>query len=571
MSKAWKAQCPSERRTPLSCLRSALAAVLLLAACAAPAPQPGASNAGPVTVKLIAFNDFHGHLQPPGSTTRVPVEGGAEIEIPTGGVAWLSGQIKVLQAQNPRSAVVAAGDLIGASPLISSLLDHEPTMAALTDAGLEFSAVGNHEFDRGVPELLRLQKLAGFQYLAANVRYQDTGKLLFPAWASKQLQLPGGRTMRVAFVGAVLRDTPSIVTGNAVAGLEFSDEADSVNAVVREIRAAGIEAIVMLVHEGGFTDQVRFDDLTCPGFRGPILGIVDRLDPAIDVVISAHTHRPYICRRNGRLVTSAGQEGRMVTDIDLTVDAASGDVVATQARQVAVVNNTRPDPQPAAFPVSAVDAGLQQRVAGWVATIAPLANRAVGTFNGELTRRPNAAGETTLGDVIADAQLASTNSPASGGAQLAITNNGGLRADLSSPDGIATHAHTFAVHPFGNHVVTVTLTGSEIDAALEKQWQGAGSLLQVSANFSYRWSASAAPGGRVAPGDILLDGRPITPDGFYRVTLSDFLADGGDGYTIFRQGRDRTVGPSDVEALESYLLARSPLAPPTAARITKLP
>jgi 5'-nucleotidase len=522
-------------------------------------------------VKLIAFNDFHGHLQSPGSTTRLPVEGGAELQLPTGGVAWLAGQIAALKKQNPRSAVVAAGDLIGASPLISSLLDHEPTMAALTAAGLEFSAVGNHEFDRGVAELLRLQKLAGFQYLAANVRYQSTGKLLFPAWGSKRLKLPGGRSIRIAFVGAVLRDTPSIVTGNAVAGLEFFDEADSVNAVVREIRAAGIEAIVMLVHEGGFTDQARFDDLTCPGFRGPIIGIVDRLDPAIDLIISAHTHRPYICRRNGRLVTSAGQEGRILTDIDLTVDAGSGDVVAAQARQVAVMNDTRPNPDPAAFPLAAPDPRLQRRVAGWAATIAPLANRAVGSIRGELNRRPNAAGETTLGDVITDAQLASTTAAASGGAQLAITNNGGLRADLNSPDGRVTHEHAFAVHPFGNHLVTITLTGSEIDALLEKQWQGAGSLLQVSAGFHYRWSAAGAPGERVAPGDILLNGQPIAPDGLYRVTTSDFLADGGDGYAVLKQGRDRTVGPSDVEALETYLHLHSPVAPPATARITKLP
>jgi 5'-nucleotidase len=557
--------------------RSISLVVLLMAACAAPAPRPPApaavspGSALPVTVKLIAFNDFHGHLQPPGSPTRLPVEGAADLQLPTGGVAWLAAQIEALRVRNPRSAVVAAGDLIGASPLISSLLKHEPTIAALTAAGLEFSAVGNHEFDGGVAELLRLQKLAGFQYLAANVRYHDSGKLLFPAWGSKRFALPGGGEIRIAFVGAVLRETPSIVSGDAVAGLDFLDEADSVNAVVREIRAAGIEAIVLLVHEGGFTDQARFDDPTCPGFRGPILGIVDRLDPAIDVVISAHTHRAYICRHNRRLVTSAGQEGRILTDIDLMMNAASGDVLAAQARQVAVVNDSRPNPLPLEFPAVAANQELRRRVASWADTVAPIANRAVGSVRSEFSRRPNAAGETTLGDLIADAQLAITAAPASGGAQLAITNNGGLRADLNSPDGRVTHEHAFAVHPFGNHLVTLTLTGSEIDALLEKQWQDAGSLLQVSATLTYRWSASRAPGERVAPGDILLDGKPITPDGRYRVTVTDFLADGGDGYTILRQGRDRVVGPTDVDALESYLQAHSPIAPPATARITKLP
>lgn len=543
--------------------------LLLLAGCAAPETRPPADAL--VDVKLIAFNDLHGHIQPPGSATRIPsTQGGPDLQLPTGGVAWLSGTIKSLRDKNPSNAVVAGGDLIGASPLLSALLKHEPTLAALGEAGLEFSAVGNHEFDRGVDELLRLQGLGHFQYLATNVRYRSNGQLVFPAWGSKDIALPGGGKVTVAFIGAVLRDTPALVSGDGVAKVEFLDEADTVNAAVREIRARGIEAIVLLIHEGGFTDQARFDDLTCPGFRGPILGIVDRLDPAIDAIVSAHTHRPYVCRRNGRLVTSAGAEGRMLTDIDLTIDRRTGDVLRTQAHQVAVVNDTRPNPLPAEFPLVPADAKLLKQVAEWSARIAPQANRVVGSVQVPMQRAPDRNNESIVGDLVADAQLEFTAAPDRGGAQIAITNQGGLRADLTPRDGQVTYEQVFAVHPFGNFLITMSLTGSEIDALLENQYMGGDRLLQVSRGLQYKWSDSAPNGQRIAPGDILLDGKPVVPEQLYRVTVNDFLAT-SDGFPMLKNGRDRVNGPTDVEVLERYLAAHSPIAPPAAGRVTKLP
>jgi 5'-nucleotidase len=542
--------------------------LLLLAGCTAPATRPPDQL---VDVKLIAFNDLHGHLQPPGSGTRIPgTNGTGDAQLPTGGVAWLAGRIASLQGENPRNAVVAAGDLIGASPLLSALLKHEPTLAALGEAGLEFSAVGNHEFDRGVDELLRLQALNHFQYLAANVRYRSNGQLVFPAWGSKDIPLPGGGKVTVAFVGAVLRDTPALVSGDGVAKVEFLDEADTVNATVREIRARGIEAIVLLIHEGGFTDQSRFDDLTCPGFRGPILGIVDRLDPAIDAIVSAHTHRPYVCRRNGRLVTSAGAEGRMLTDIDLTIDPRTGDVRDARARQVAVVNDTRPNPLPAEFPLVPANAQIQQQVAAWAASVAPLANRVVGRVTAPMQRAPDDNNESIVGNLVADAQLEATSAPERGGAQIAIMNQGGLRADLTPRDGQVTYEQVFAVHPFGNFLITMSLTGSEIDALLENQYSGGDRLLQVSRGLSYKWSDSKPTGERIAPGDILLDGRPLQPEQMYRVTVSDFLAT-SEGFPMLKAGRDRVSGPVDVEVLERYFAAHSPVSPPAAGRVTKLP
>jgi 5'-nucleotidase len=543
--------------------------VLLATGCAAPLPRPDSDQ---VTVKLVAFNDFHGHLEPPGTPLRTLAEDSqTELRVPTGGVAWLSGAIATLKQQNSMVAVVAAGDLIGGAPLISSLLNHESTIHALGDAGLEFSAVGNHEFDRGVDELLRLQAIGHFRYLGANVRYRSSGQRVFPAWATKRWLMRGGATLQIAFVGAVLRDTPALVGSKGVAEVEFLDEAEAVNDAVREIRAQGIEAIVLLLHEGGYTSQERFDDLSCPDFRGPILGIVERLDPAVDVVISGHTHRAYVCRHHGRLVTSAGQEGRLLTDIELTVDSSSGDVRDARARQWPVVNDTLPNPLPVRYPVATPDASLQARVASWAEAIAPLADRTVGYISAPLTRRTSDAGETTLGSAVADAQLAATAAPNEGEAQIAFVNTGGLRADLASPDGRVSHEQTFAVHPFGNRLVTLSLSGSQIDELLETQWQGAGSLLQVSAGFRYLWSVSAPTGARIAPSDLLLDGEPLLPDSYYRVTVSDFLADGGDGYAVLLQGRDRVPGMLDIEALETYLHRHAPLPAPVSGRIVKLP
>jgi 5'-nucleotidase len=540
-------------------------------------------------LKLIAFNDFHGYLDPPGTPTRWPDPADPERvhELPTGGAPQLAGLIGQLRARNPRSTVVAAGDLVGGSPLLSAVLRHEPSIEALNAMGLEFSSVGNHEFDRGPAELLRLQNGgchasgegtcvdgrfggARFRYLAANVRDRVTGASLFPGWARKRFELGAGRHVDVAFIGLVLKSTPSLVSGPGMGALEFGDEAAAANALVPEIRAQGIETLVVLIHEGGRTTAPRFDDADCPGFSGPLLDIVTRLDPAIDVVVSGHTHRAYVCRYAGRLVTSAGNEGRFVTDIDLTVDARSGDVLASEARQLAVINDGS-NPLPQRYPPVAPDPRVTALVEHWRERIAPLARRVVGRVERSLTRRADVNGETALGEVIADAQLRETRDPARGGARIAFVNNGGLRADLNARPGGVTYDEVFAVHPFGNVLVTLTLTGAQIHALLEQQWQGAGSLLQVSEGFSYTWQASAPAGRRVDFARIRLDGQPLDPAATYRVTLTDFLAGGGDGYTVLRQGTDPLTGPLDVDLLERLLAERSPLAPPVGGRVTRLP
>jgi 5'-nucleotidase len=561
---------------------AACAALVLLAACSSTQRAPPSV----VHVRLLAFNDFHGYLDPPDTPTRW-TESGTARELATGGAARLAGEVARLRADSPLNAVIAAGDLVGGSPLMSALLRHEPSIEALNDLGLEFSSLGNHEFDRGVPELLRLQnggchpsgeqtcaerQFAGarFRYLAANVRDEANGRTLLSGWASKRFPLPGGEHIDVGFIGLVLRDTPALVSSAAVQGLRFDDEAAAANALVPQLRASGIETIVVLMHEGGRTTASRFDDTRCPGFSGSLLRIAAQLDPAIDVIVSGHTHVPYVCRFDGRLITSAGAEGRFLTQIDLDVDSRTRNVQRATARQHAIVHAPGTDPVVAAeFPVTPELPALALKIAHWREKAAPLTGRVVGRVAANLTRRADSNGETSLGELVADAQLEATRGPEVGAARIAFVNDAGLRADLQASDRGISYGEIYAVHPFGNLLVTMTLTGRQIHALLEQQWQGAGSLLQVSRGFGYSWRAEAPAGARVDPEQIVLDGERLEPEDSYRVTVSDFLAGGGDGYTTLREGKDPLRGAIDVDVLEAFIRTHTPVEPPVAGRVRR--
>jgi 5'-nucleotidase len=568
------------------------------AATPAPVPVPAptsapAASAAPITVKLIAFNDFHGQLLPPARGTSIvdPHEadprapGSANLVLPTGGVAWLATLISQLKSQNPLNAVVAGGDLIGASPLESALFHDEPTIEALGAAGLEFSSVGNHEFDEGAVELQRIQhggcrpkkaldscrhgrfKGASFKYLAANVFDTTTNKTLFPPYAIKTLKLPSGKALRIGFVGAVVKSVPNLVVASGIQSLRFEDEATSVNALVPTLRAKGADLIVLLIHEGGDTSAKRFDDATCPDFTGYIIPILDHLDPAVSVVVSAHTHNTYICHRNGRLVTSAGSQGRYLTDIDVTLDGNDRHVISSTARQVAVVNDLGPNPLPAQFPTLTKNAKVDGITKFYLAEVAPVSSRVIAELPADITRERSPAGESALGDLVADAQLAATSPADAGGAQIAFMNRDGVRADLVAHKGHVTYGDLYTIHPFGNTLTTITLTGAQIHALLEQQWLDTGGVLYVSDGFSYAWSSAAAPGSRVEPGNIKLKGVPIDPAGRYRVTANNFMIDGGDGFKVLKEGTDRTRGVLDTEALEKYLVSHSPVKAPPGGRI----
>ncbi|MGQ0698668.1 MAG: 5'-nucleotidase C-terminal domain-containing protein [Panacagrimonas sp.] len=557
----------------------------------------------PATIKLIGLNDFHGQLNPPGGTTRAPdpANPATSVLLPTGGVEFLATQVVALKALNPFSTVVGAGDLIGGSPLVSALFHDEPSILALDLLGLEFSSVGNHEFDDNAAELRRVQNGgcfpggvigtdtcidgtfpgARFRYLAANVLDLSTGNSFFPGTAIKSFDIGGGESIKVGFIGLVLRNTPNIVTPAGVAGLSFQDEASTANSLVPGLRAAGAQAIVVLIHEGGTTTGL-LNDQSCPGLAGDVLRIVDALDSAIDVVVSGHTHQAYICRRNGRLLTSAGAQGRVVTDIDLTLARNGFDVISSTARNLPIVNDQTPaNPLPAAYPTLARNPAQTTLVTRYNTLVAPLANRVIGNITADITRVATTAGESALGDVIADAQLDATSPVPLGGALVAFMNPGGIRTDIlfsqisgGEAIGQVTYGESFTVQPFGNSLTTMTLTGAQIDTLLEQQFDnptaGQMRILQVSRGFAYTWDAAMPVGNRVAASSIRIGGVPVDPAANYRVTVNSFLATGGDRFFVLNSGTNRLGGAIDIDAQTDFFTANSPVPPGLRNRITRL-
>jgi 5'-nucleotidase len=434
--------------------------------------------------------------------------------------------------------------------------------------GLEASAVGNHEFDQGHAELLRQQNggchpqrgckgpqpFAGakFRYLAASTIDSATGKTIFPAYHVKRFD-----GIPVAFIGLTLKDTPKIVAPLGVAGLEFRDEAQTINALVPELRRQGIEAIVVLIHEGGMPSG---DYNECPGLSGAIVDIVKKLDRAVDLVVSGHTHRAYNCRVDGRLVTSADKYGTLVSAIDLTLDRKTGDVIESRADNV-IVRNDR----------FARDPAQTQLIARYEQLAAPLAQRVVGRIAAPLTRDESPAGETAIGQLIADAQLAAT---ADAGAQIAFTNPGGLRTSLNGgADGTVRYEDLFAVQPFSNNLVTLTLSGAQLKQLLEQQWvdQPRQRVLQVSRGFSYSWDSTRPPGQRVIAESMRLNGQAIDAQARYRISVNHFLAEGGDNFTLFRQAQEPRTGMMDIDALERYMQGAGVVAPGKLDRVRRLP
>jgi 5'-nucleotidase len=544
-----------------------LAALALMLA-ASPAP---AQTAAPVDLRILAINDFHGNLRPPpgGILVADPADKTRKITVPAGGAEHMATAVRELREGHKNTAFVAAGDLIGASPFLSAMFHDEPTIESLDMMGLDVASVGNHEFDEGKDELLRMQnggchpkdgcqgphdfKGAKFRYLAASTIEKSTGKPLLPAYEIRQFD-----GIPVAFIGLTLKGTPLIVAPDGVASLEFRDEAETVNALVPELKARGVEAIVVLIHEGGLPTG---DYNECPGISGPIVEIVKKFDKAVDVVVSGHTHRAYVCEIDGRLVTSADKYSTLVTAIDLKLDPATRDVVSAKADNTIV--------RIAQYPKDAQQTAL---IESYDKLAAPIANRPAGSVTETLSRVPNTAGESALGDIIADAQLAATASEKSGGAVIAFTNPGGIRSDIPrKDDGAVSYGDVFAAQPFRNQLVTMTLTGRQIKDALEQQWTDPKRprILQVSRGFAYTWDNSKPDGERIVAESMQLNGRQIDLVANYRVTVNNYLAVAGDGFTALK-GADQLTGIYDVDALYAYFGANSPVAPEPPSRIARI-
>jgi 5'-nucleotidase len=547
--------------------------------------------------RFLSFNDFHGALDAPTGS------GAAVNGTPAGGAEYLATTLESLradaEAKGQKTLTVGAGDMVGATPLLSAAFHDEPTIETLNLLRMDVTSVGNHEFDEGVTELLRLQNGgchptdgcqdgdpfygADFPYLAANTVYKDSGQTILPAYTTRTVQ-----GVKVGFIGMTLEGTPGIVNPAGITEVKFLDEVETANKYAHQLLAKGVEALVLLIHEGGQQNSppTPLDPSGCANFTGALPPIVAGLDPEFDLVVSGHTHRPYVCSLpnsagKGIVATSAGSNGQLVTDITATLSKSADDFTSVSAKNVIVENGIRnPDGswQTTSSGVfvrnpALVDPETKALIDEYRAAVAPIANRIVGTISADITRTNNPTGESPLGDVIADAQLAYTQSS---GAVIAFMNPGGIRADLSytnSPGGEApgqvTYGEAFTVQPFNNLVTTQTFTGAQIKAVLEQQFRPTSTLiLQVSAGFTYDYNATLPIGSKVS--NIRLGGVPLDPAASYRVTTNDFLANGGDGFPSLTAGTNRVYAPGfDVDALAAYL-ATGPIAPGPANRITKV-
>lgn len=577
-----------------------LASALLLASCggshhhAAPADSPW------LDIHLLAFNDFHGHLEPPGMQAVVPTHHGHTQKMAVGGMPWLAGTVQQLRQRYPLHAVVSAGDMVGSSPLLSSFFLDEPTIEAANAMQVDFAAVGNHEFDRGWQELLRLAqggcetytqrtpcqvnpRFAGAQFpiLAANVSTEE-GRSLLPATGLKTFE-QNGQQVTVGFIGMTLKDTPKLVMESATRGLRFGDEAQTANALVPELLAQGADLIAVLLHEGGQTAVSPFEQ-GCEGLSGAIVPILDRLDPRISVVVSGHTHRTYVCDYASVnpdkpfLLTSAGAYGTQLTDIRLRWDPVLRQLHSRSARTLAIPADAQAaaTPSPVVVEDTSAHPEVQAIVERYRSVIAQEAQKVVGRVltpgNAPLSNQLVASGEIVLGNLIADAQLWAMQAPHLGGADIAFMHSGGIRAQLQpAPDGSVRFDQLYAIQPFGNTLVGMTLTGAQIKAVLEDSYavplpsSGRRRVLSPNADLRWRHDPHAPVGEQVK--DITLRGQALQMHTPYRVAVSSFLADSGDRYTVFSEGTERTQGPLDIDALEAYVRAHSPLAAPATDRI----
>ncbi|MEU8571503.1 bifunctional metallophosphatase/5'-nucleotidase [Streptomyces pathocidini] len=579
---------------------AALSAAAPAGAEAGSSPRAGAgtgSTATATNVQLLSFNDFHGNLEPPAGSSGQVVErhpDGTTEKIDAGGVEYLASSLRTARKDHPYTVTAAAGDMIGASPLLSGLFHDEPTIEALNGLGLDVAGVGNHEFDEGRAELARMRsggchpedgcfedgrifEGADFPYLAANVTDEKTGRPILEPYAIWE-----HKGVRIGFIGMTLEGTPDIVTAKGVKGLKFHDEIETVDRYATELDRKGVKSIVALIHEGGAPASTAYNyDCDSPGpgdgISGPVTAIAKGITPKVDALVTGHTHQAYVCTvpdpsGRPRMVTSASSYGKLYTDTTLTYDRRTRDIVRTK---VASANHVVRRDQPRA-------ADMTSLIERWNALAAPIANRPVGYIAADIPGRGAAAPESPLGDLIADAQLAAMAPEGRGGAQLALMNPGGIRSDLvhrasgSEGDGVVTYGEAFTVQPFTNMTTALDLTGAQLITALRQQVSGANEaspkILQVSEGFTYTLDLAKSGAERVVADSVKLNGEPIDPARTYRIAMNEFLAGGGDGFGVFKEGGNKLVGESDLDALTAYFAAHSaadrPLAAPEADRIT---
>jgi 5'-nucleotidase len=573
-------------RLMVAWLLALLAAIAVFAAPASTAQKqdpPGQL----VDLQLLAFNDYHGYLE----TDSNPGPGNVGSD-PAGGGEFLSAKLNELRQGNKYSLTVAAGDLIGGSPFLSGLFHDEPSVESLNAIGVDVSSVGNHEFDEGVTELLRMQNGgchpvdgcyfpaqpyagADFSWLAANVVNDATGQTALPPYWITKIQ-----SVKVGFIGMTLEETDTLVAQAGIQGWNFLDEAETANALVPVLKAQGVEAIVVLLHEGGSQTPPPGEVDACVGISGPIVAINAALDPEIDALITGHTHLPYNCELEDRIVTSAYSFGRVVSELDLVLDKRTNDVrrdLSSAVNHPVIRAQLTPDPA-----ITAV-------IGKWKPIADVIGSQEVGEITGDIKRAfigstEDRGSESDAGNMIADAQLWATQA---NGAQIAFMNPGGIRSDLlfaksgnEAVDGIVTYAEAFTMQPFSNILMTFPMTGAQIIAVLEEQCQPSTASrpflhLGVSNGLTYDLSKTIAAG--VCTGitveNVQLNGVDLDPSATYIVTVNNFLADGGDNFTTFRDVDPalRIGGGIDLDELINYLGSEGPIDPPGTDRVNELP
>ncbi|AXK31756.1 bifunctional metallophosphatase/5'-nucleotidase [Streptomyces armeniacus] len=576
-------------------LGATLSIVITVTATSASSSPPATAAPRPLPVQLLALNDLHGNLDPVSGAAGALAKqngDGQVSSVQAGGVPQLATLLDRAREGQSDSVTVGVGDMIGGSPLLSAAFHDEPTVDALETLGLDVSSVGNHEFDEGSGELLRMTDGgchpkegcadpdqpydgADFPYLAANVT-REGGKepILPPYWIKR---LPNGE--RVGFIGLTTQHTPSAVSAAGVRGLEFADERRTIDRYAEELDGKGVKAIVAMVHEGGTRAGKAYDadcDAAGPAsaLSGPIKQIGQRVSPKVDVILSGHSHEPYTCTvddpaGNPRPVTQAASFGRAFTDLRFVLDPETRDVVRSS---VTARNHLVPTATPRQQAVNEV-------VERWRARSAELSDEAVGHIEADLPGRGSKEPETPLGDLITDTQVEATNGA---GAQLAFLNTGGMRADLTykaqgkEGDGVVTYGEAFQVQPFDNLLVTMTLTGDQLVQVLREQFSGENAaepiFLQLSSALRYSADMSRQGAERLLEDTVRVNGKPVTATERYRVTVNSFLADGGNGFATFKKGTDRETGTTDLSAFTEYLRKHTskdnPLAAPKAERIT---
>ena len=540
-----------------------------------------------VTVGILAINDFHGSIEPPKQSVLAPDGKGGTVQVPAGGAAYLASAVQTLRGQYRYSATVSAGDLISASQLASSIYLDEPTIGVANRIGLDFNAVGNHEFDRGRQELLRMQRGgckqytvrkpcqverftgAKFKFLAAST-ITESGQPLFPAYGLKSYG-QGARKVTVGFIGLTLKGTTDLVSPGGIKGLTFRDEAKTINALVPQLKAKGADAVVVLIHQGGQQDKPN-DPSGCSGFSGDIVPILDQLDPRVDVVVSGHTHRAYVCDyaqinpAHPLLLTSSGVYGEGLTDITLEIDPATNRVAAKRARNLIVqsvpyTGGRGPVPLSPLYPVYPADPVVAGYIQQYIDAAKVFATRPAGHLAAP-------ASGAVLGQLIADAQLDATK-PA--GAQIALMNPFGVRAPVvPAADGSVKFGDIYAAQPFNNTLVTQSLSGAELKAVLEQGFDENGpyQALIPSAGLTYGYDMTRPVGDRVV--DLHFGGQPIDPGATFRVTTNSFLAQGGDSFTLLARQKDGVIGVSDLDALEAWLKGTDLRAVPEALRAAEV-